>query len=332
MNDKEKKQKKEALIARGGGIILILGFIYFAFIRDTQSSSTTPMGQDNTVAETKLQYYTKLEALEAKEREQKNRGEGEYLRNRDNVLAIDDSVIDEEQTMSIEEKTEPISMQSEPISEPIPKTQRVQPRKAESSPQLQKLREVAQRTPKDEQPGTPTGEQVAPKEEDARAKRLAAMRQAWGQNTGSTQSATSSVSAKAVIHGTQELSAGEIATLRLTEDMSVEGRKIPRNTIFSGAVSFSNNRVLIAVNSIRMGNDIIPVKLSVFGADGHPGLPTNLDVAGSTTSDEIGKEAANQARRYGGVVGGITGAVIGAVSREKKLKVTLFDAQTIFIR
>lgn len=83
----------------------------------------------------------------------------------------------------------------------------------------------------------------------------------------------------AVVHGDGDavtVQNGSTLTLRLLEETSLRlnGKwvKLPAQTLLAGTCSINADRVNVAVTSIRLGNDIYPIRLTVYDLDGRPGL------------------------------------------------------------
>jgi conjugative transposon TraM protein len=94
----------------------------------------------------------------------------------------------------------------------------------------------------------------------------------------------------AVVDGSQTLVPGESVSLRIAQEAVVGGVRVPRGTAMAGKASLSGERLLVSVNSIRLGNQVIPVALEVIDLDGMPGF----HVKGSIDRD-VSKESADQA-------------------------------------
>jgi conjugative transposon TraM protein len=96
--------------------------------------------------------------------------------------------------------------------------------------------------------------------------------------TGNTQNAVG-----AVIHETQTIVNGSIVKLRLTNDIYINGIRIPRDNFLFGEASLKGERLSVKITSIRYGNSIFPVDLSVYDMDGLGGIyipgAINRDVA-----------------------------------------------------
>ena len=70
----------------------------------------------------------------------------------------------------------------------------------------------------------------------------------------------------------EKLSSGGRITLRLLEDMVVDGVKIPKNAPLSGVCSISDRRLDIKVNAMKIGDRIYTLDLTAYDTDGLPGL------------------------------------------------------------
>ena len=77
---------------------------------------------------------------------------------------------------------------------------------------------------------------------------------------------------QAVVYSTQTLIAGSVAKLVLQQDVNINGVIIPANQFVFGTCALNGERLTINVNSIRHGNSIFPVSLSVFDMDGLEGI------------------------------------------------------------
>lgn len=83
----------------------------------------------------------------------------------------------------------------------------------------------------------------------------------------------------AVVHGDGDavtVQNGSTLNLRLLQETSlrVNGNwvTLPAHTLLAGTCSISADRVNVAVSSVRLGNDIYPIRLTVYDLDGRAGL------------------------------------------------------------
>ena len=83
---------------------------------------------------------------------------------------------------------------------------------------------------------------------------------------------------KACIHGDQTIVTGSSVRMRLLEDVTVSGMRIPANTLFYGIATLGANRLEIVVNNLLMSNSINPVSFIIFDNDAMEGLnlPNNM--------------------------------------------------------
>lgn len=126
----------------------------------------------------------------------------------------------------------------------------------------------------------------------------------------------------AVVHGNQAVTNGSTLKMHLDQDMSVNGKVIPKNTFVFGVVTFAGERMNVRVTSIRLANSIYPVSLDVYDRDGIKGIyvPGNVkaDVKGEAT-----EAGANEISSSGtGILGGVTRVVtsVGKAIFSKKAK------------
>ncbi len=83
---------------------------------------------------------------------------------------------------------------------------------------------------------------------------------------------------KACIHGDQTVVTGSTVRMRLLEDVTVAGMKIPANTLFYGMATLGASRLDVVVSSLKVGDNINPVSFVIYDNDAMEGLnlPNNL--------------------------------------------------------
>jgi hypothetical protein len=77
----------------------------------------------------------------------------------------------------------------------------------------------------------------------------------------------------AVIDGNQRVVNGGIVRLKLTDSVVIKGVRLPIGQELNGACEVTNQRLLLTIQNIRIGKDILPANLTVFSLDGMPGIP-----------------------------------------------------------
>lgn len=94
----------------------------------------------------------------------------------------------------------------------------------------------------------------------------------------------------AVIHETQTLVSGSTVKLRLTADVEIAGVRIPKDHFVYGLANLNGERLHVQISSIRYGERIFPVSLTVFDRDGLEGIY----MPGAITR-EVAKQSGDQA-------------------------------------
>jgi conjugative transposon TraM protein len=94
----------------------------------------------------------------------------------------------------------------------------------------------------------------------------------------------------AVVAGDQTLTAGTTVALRLSQEATVKGQRVPAGQEVNGVATLSGERLNIAISSIRVGQTLVNVSLQVYDLDGLPGIR----VPGALTRD-VSKQSADQA-------------------------------------
>ncbi len=76
----------------------------------------------------------------------------------------------------------------------------------------------------------------------------------------------------AVIHGEQSIRNGSSVKIRTTQDYTLNGTLIPKNTFVFGQVRITDNRINININGFKVNGAIISIPLIVYDEDGSVGL------------------------------------------------------------
>ncbi|MBX2968231.1 MAG: conjugative transposon protein TraM [Cyclobacteriaceae bacterium] len=95
---------------------------------------------------------------------------------------------------------------------------------------------------------------------------------------------------EAIIHDTQELVTGATVKMRLLNEVTIHGKVIPKDQFIYGTCGINRERLTIEINSIRSGNSLLPVSLSVYDLDGLEGIY----IPGAITRDAA-KQASDDA-------------------------------------
>lgn len=142
----------------------------------------------------------------------------------------------------------------------------------------------------------------------------------------------------AVIHETQTLVSGSNLKMRITEDIFVNGIRIPTGSFLSGQCALNGERLQVVVNGIRYYNHLIPVKLLVFDLDGIEGI--RIPGAISRDAAKDGADRAVQSMQFMSFDGSLgtqaagagMEAVKGLLSKKAKLvKVTVKAGHPILL-
>lgn len=303
-------------------ILLIVVISMFTKKKDGEEAGEIKVEQQNST------YDSKLSAYKAKNKQKKEEANRQLYNSQMDKYVLDTAAnIGENQTM----KKQSV-VQAQSSSSVAPKKER----KQHEYSSITRLEQVTGRS----KPNEEVIEEDESQEELAREfqqqqnerverdNRRKAM-QAW--NSGAAQ-ATNVNGYKAVIHGTQLVKSGRTATFRTREEIKVSGIKIPQNTLISGVVSVGENRVNVNISTIRIGTNIYPVNLVVYGSDGLLGIPAQMQHIRNAANREVTNEATSTIRRRGGIVGDVISTVAKGVNREKEQEVQLIDNQTIFLK
>ena len=93
---------------------------------------------------------------------------------------------------------------------------------------------------------------------------------------------------EAIIEANQVIVNGAVVKFRIVNDIFINGKLVPRNTLVSGIATLEGERLTIEINSIRSGKSLYNVKLEVYDMDGLPGI-----YIPGTINREVAKESLN---------------------------------------
>ena len=132
---------------------------------------------------------------------------------------------------------------------------------------------------------------------------------------------------------------GGTVRLKLTDSIKLKGVLLPKGQLLFGACQVTNQRLLLNIQNIRIGKDILPADLTVFSLDGLPGIPApEAELSGAagdgannalegmqflSMDESLGAQAA---------AGGINAAKGLFSKKVKKIKVKLKDNFAVLLR
>ncbi|MDB5119750.1 MAG: conjugative transposon TraM protein [Sphingobacteriales bacterium] len=114
----------------------------------------------------------------------------------------------------------------------------------------------------------------------------------------------------ATIHQNQEIVSGSVIKLRLLDSISLNRVVIPKNEFVYGIAKLDGERLKISIETLRIGDLILPVSLTAFDLDGLEGLYVPGSITREATKN--GAEDAIQSLQIMSMDPSITAQVAGA--------------------
>lgn len=98
---------------------------------------------------------------------------------------------------------------------------------------------------------------------------------------------------EAIVSGDQKITDGSVLKLVTLQELSLDnGQTLNRGTALFGVVELKQDRILISIQSVRVGNSIYDLKKTVYDRDGLPGIYVPLNIK-AEASKEAAEEAVN---------------------------------------
>ncbi|WP_026898838.1 conjugative transposon protein TraM [Daejeonella oryzae] len=94
----------------------------------------------------------------------------------------------------------------------------------------------------------------------------------------------------AIIEENQKVTQGSVIKLRVMDSVLLNGTTIPKDHLIFGISEITNQRLILDIKNIRIGNSIVPVDLSVFDMDGMKGInvpEAYMKNAGNKTANQV---------------------------------------------
>lgn len=161
----------------------------------------------------------------------------------------------------------------------------------------------------------------------------------YGLNDGGNSQNQKQNAIEAFIPESQTFVSGATVKLQLLNDIFVNGTKIPKDEFVFGTASLNNERLKIAINSLRYQNNILPVSLEVYDLDGMQGIyipgSINRDVSKQSADDAIstiGLNSADQSVGAQAAVAGIEAAKTLATRKIKLIRVTVKSGYRVLLK
>lgn len=135
------------------------------------------------------------------------------------------------------------------------------------------------------------------------------------------------------VYGVQRVTSNSKLMARITEDVTLNGVKIKRNTIITGIVQLSNSKVNIRFETIQYENKTIPANMKAYSRDGLEGIyiegGVGDDVKKDVYEDIVDAASPSTVDRIP-IVGGILKATVK--KQNNKVYVDIPNDYTIYLR
>jgi|GEM_PF-2386831 len=138
---------------------------------------------------------------------------------------------------------------------------------------------------------------------------------------------------KVNIDGNQTIKSGQYVRLKTMEDGVIKNVFIPKYTPIMASIGFGENRLVMNVSSVRMGNEIISCNFDAYGLDGLPGLPVNLEMDSPGIEDDITNEVGGEVSEIVSRtrVGRMASNIFSSKKKPKKVDVKVLNNTSLML-
>jgi len=143
----------------------------------------------------------------------------------------------------------------------------------------------------------------------------------------------------AVIDGKQKVMNGGTVRLKLTDSVKLKGVWLPKGQLLFGACQVTNQRLLLNIQNVRIGKNILPSSLTVFSLDGMPGIPAPEAEISGAAGDGANSAIENmqflsmdESLSTQAAAGGINAAKGLFSKKVKRIKVKLHDQYPVLLK
>jgi len=138
---------------------------------------------------------------------------------------------------------------------------------------------------------------------------------------------------KVNIDGNQTIKSGQYVRLKTMEESVIKNVFIPKYTPIMASVGFGENRLVMNVFSVKINNEIIRCNFDVYGLDGLPGLPVNLEIDSPGIEDDITNEVGNEVSEIVSrtTVGRMASNIFSSKKKSRKIDVKVLNNTSLML-
>lgn len=131
-----------------------------------------------------------------------------------------------------------------------------------------------------------------------------------------------------VANGDKTVKSGSYVKIRVAEDISVGGVKVPRNSIITGVAAYQNERMNINVRTVKTGTQSKKVDWTIYDEDGNLGVAVPASVLNDIVRDGV-DEAGSSVDVNAPVVGSVH---VNLQKKNKEVSFVIRDGHRVYIK
>lgn len=167
--------------------------------------------------------------------------------------------------------------------------------------------------------------------DEADKKRRRAPSDSYGNISGEDNSISTGFLRAVIANDNKLVKSGSYVSIRLGEDIVIDGMTLPRNTIVTGITSFRKERMDINITNVSIGNKNKVVNWAIYDNDGVKGIMVPESILNSMATDVV-DEGLDKGSSIGTNVPILGSVKVNLSKKNRDLEFVLNSGHKVFIK
>lgn len=135
-----------------------------------------------------------------------------------------------------------------------------------------------------------------------------------------------------VANSNKTVKSGSYVSIRVAEDIVIDGMKVPRNSIITGVASYGGERMNIDIKSVKIGNVTKTVKWIVVDEDGNDGIAVPQSILNDIARDGSDGVIENEGSKVEGNLPVVGSIKVNLKKKNKEVSFVISNGHRIYIK